>query len=69
MPLPNGINPEDHDIDELRVLTVDELRSFFVRRAWLRPKDWEDIKQLRDIGDMRQFALSCFVHGYLTAKA
>jgi len=69
MPLPSGINLADHDVDELRVLSVDELRAFFMRRPFLRPHDWEAIKRREDIGDVRQFALSCFFHGYMTAKA
>lgn len=69
MPLPSGIDPADHHPDELRILNIDELRAFFARRQWVRPRDWDAINRREYIGDMRQFALSCFVHGYMTAKA
>jgi len=66
---PSGIDRNQHDVNELRVMPLDEIRTFFARRGWLRPDDWPVIEARQSIPLKRQRDLSCFIHGYMQAKA
>ena len=51
----------------MKRFTLEEIRTFFVRRNWMRPSDWTDIEAKR-ISSCRARELSCFISGYLCAK-
>lgn len=59
---------DDTSPDNSDLLSLTEIRWFFNKRSWLRPRDWASINAVDPMPVERQRHLTAYIRGYFEAK-
>jgi hypothetical protein len=54
--------------DPIPTLSQEDVRYFFAKREWLRPKEYDDMANRKAIDPARLRELACFAYGWMCAK-